>query len=100
MRQRRRDIAVHVAMGATPANVIRLVLQREMRLVAVGLAAGLVLALGETGLIGYLSMPVPALGIAGLAGISAVMLLVALAATMVPAFGALRIAPMQVLRQE
>jgi hypothetical protein len=32
--QRRRDIAVHVAMGALPSDVMRLVLSRELRLSA------------------------------------------------------------------
>jgi len=100
VRQRRRDIAVHVAMGAGTREVLRLVLDREMRLVIIGLVVGLVLAVGEGRLIAHLVLPVPALGAAMLVGLALLLLAVAALAALVPARLALRIAPMQVLRQE
>lgn len=100
VQQRRREIAVHVAIGAGPRAVLRLVMRREMRLVIVGLASGLVLALGESGLINSLTLPLPGLGIVGLAGVAALLLAVAAIAIVMPARAALRIAPMEVLRQE
>ncbi|HVX42126.1 MAG TPA: ADOP family duplicated permease [Gemmatimonadaceae bacterium] len=100
VQQRRREIAVHVAMGAGPRAVLRLVMRREMRLVGVGLLCGLVLALGESGLINSLTLPLPGLGVVGLAGVAVLLLAVAATAIVLPARAALRIAPMQVLRQE
>ena len=98
--QRRRDIAVHVAMGAGPSDVLRLVLRRELRLIVIGLAAGFVLAAGEAKLIAAWLLPLATLGVAGLVGLAVLLFTVATAASVVPALGALRIAPMQVLRQD
>jgi predicted permease len=98
--QRRLEIAVHVAMGAASRDVLRLVLQREMRLVLVGLAVGLVLAVAEAKLINAWVIPLTPLSVSGFATVAAMLLAVATLASVVPALGALRIAPMQVLRQE
>lgn len=100
VRQRRRDIAVHIALGAGPRDVLRMVLDREMRLVAIGLAAGVVLSFGEARLIANLVLPLPALGVPGFAALAALLFAVAALAAFIPATTALRIAPMQVLRQD
>jgi len=100
VRQRRRDIAVHVALGAGTRDVLRMVLAREMRLVAIGLAAGVLLALGEARLVANLVLPLPALDVAEFGALAAMLLVVAGIAAFIPARTALRIAPMQVLRQE
>jgi ABC-type antimicrobial peptide transport system permease subunit len=68
--------------------------------VAAGIAAGIVLALGEARLIANLVLPLPSLGVFGFVALAATLLLVAGVAAFIPARTALRIAPMQVLRQE
>jgi hypothetical protein len=98
--QRRVEIAVHVAMGAASRDVLRLVLRREIRLVLVGLAVGLLLAVGEAKLIDAWVIPLAPLSVMGFVTVAALLLGVAGVASIVPALGALRIAPMQVLRQE
>jgi predicted permease len=98
--QRRRDVAVHIALGAATRDVLRLVLRREMGLVAIGLAAGLLMAAGEARLLSSMVLPLSALTAGGWVLLTAVLLLVALAATVLPGLAALRIAPMEVLRQE
>jgi hypothetical protein len=98
--QRRHEIAIHVAMGAASWDVLRLVLRRELRLVLVGLAAGLALASLEAKVIQVLIAPLTPLGIGGFTALTALLLTTAGAASIVPALGALRIAPMQVLRQD
>jgi ABC-type lipoprotein release transport system permease subunit len=50
-RQRRREIGIRLALGADPGVVLRLLLRRGLGLAAVGLALGLVMALGATGLV-------------------------------------------------
>ena len=98
--QRRHEIAVHNAMGALPGDVLRLVLRRELRLVVIGLAAGLVMATGEAALIQAWVLPLTPLGAGGFALLAATLLIVATIAALVPAIGALRIAPMDVLRRD
>jgi predicted permease len=98
--QRRHEIAVHNAMGAMPRDVLRLVLRRELRLVVVGLGAGLVMATGESALIQAWVLPLTPLGVSGFALLAAMLLVVATTAALVPAAGALRIAPMDVLRRD
>jgi putative ABC transport system permease protein len=100
VQQRTRDIAVHVAFGATGRDVLRLVLRREMRLVLAGLAVGLILSAGEARLLGAIVVPLHPLGAAGWVALPAFLLAVAGAAALAPARRALRIQPMRVLRSE
>jgi predicted permease len=100
VRQRRRELAVHVAMGATPRDVIGLVLRHEMRLVGLGIAAGLVAAAVMAKIIAAVVLAVTPMSPAAFALLTVTLLAVALVATALPAAGALRIAPMQVLRQD
>jgi putative ABC transport system permease protein len=98
--QRRRDLAVHVAMGARPSDVLRLVLVREMKLVAIGLVIGLVIAAGEAALLSRLVIPLASLAAPAFVALACVLLLATATATLVAGSSALRIAPMQTLRQE
>jgi putative ABC transport system permease protein len=98
--QRRRDLAVHVAMGASPRDVMRLVLARELKLIGVGLAVGLLLSTVEGQLIGAFFVPLASLGPGALVALSALLFSVAGVACAVPARSALGLPPMTVLRQE
>src|SRR5205807_983802 len=98
--QRRRDVAVHIAMGAGSRAVLTLVLRREIRLVLVGLGAGAVLALGESLLMKYVLVGVPPISPVAFVGVGSALFVVALIASLVPARRALSISPMQVLRQD
>lgn len=98
--QRTREIAIRVAIGAGMYEIARGVLRRELRLVVVGLAIGLPLSIGESALIQALSLPVPPLGVLKTACIATSLLLVAALAAALPMRDALRVSPMQVLRQD
>jgi putative ABC transport system permease protein len=98
--QRRREIAIHVAMGAAPRNVLALVLRGEMRLVLRGLAAGLVLSLGMAKLLGSIVVSLSPVGPVAIGGLAVALVGVAVLATATPALSALRLSPMRVLRQE
>jgi predicted permease len=100
IRQRQREIAVHVAHGARSFDVVRLVARRELRLVLIGLAIGACLSIGEAALISTLALPFPSLDILDTIVIAIVLLVCAAIAAAVPVRAALRIAPMQILRQE
>ena len=80
--------------------VLSIVLERELRLVLIGLGAGAVLAVGEGKLISGLLVAMSPLGPIGFLAIALALLLVAFMAALVPATRALSISPMQVLRQE
>jgi predicted permease len=98
--QRRREIGIRVAIGATSAGVLRAVLGRMVALIAAGAAIGLGLALaaGQTlASIVYQGSPRDPAVFAGVAGL---LVLVGLVSCWVPALRSLRIEPMQALRPE
>lgn len=70
--ERRREIAVRVALGATGASIARLVLRTGLGLTTAGLAAGIVAAFGATRVLAgllYDVSPIDPLTFAGAAGI-------------------------------
>jgi predicted permease len=98
--QRRREVGVRVAVGATPWMIFRLVVGQGLRLTAVGLAVGLVLALAATRSLASVLYGVGPADPAVYAGVAALLLLVAAAASFLPARQALRVDPVVVLRDE
>jgi len=98
--QRRRELGVRLAFGATPSNVVALVLLQGMRPVGVGLAAGLGGGLAATGVLRSLLFQVsprdPAVAIAVLASIT----VVAALACYLPARRAALADPLIALRSE
>jgi len=98
--RRRSEIAVRIALGAQPGRVISMILRETMGLLIVGLSLGGGLAYAATRLIDsrlYGVAPRDPLTLALAAGL---LLLVALAASLVPAQRAARLDPMAGLRQE
>jgi predicted permease len=98
--QRTREIGVRMALGARPLDVTRMILGRGLRLSAIGLVAGAALA----GLLGVLLRTLlfgvtPAAPLV-YAGTAASLMIVALAACVVPAQRAARVDPMVALRHE
>jgi putative ABC transport system permease protein len=98
--QRTRDIGIRKALGASGAHIVGDVLRFGMALAGVGLALGLAGALAVTRLLSsllYGVRPTDAItfGVAAL-----VLLLVALAASYLPARRAMRVDPMVALRYE
>ncbi|MGO8731938.1 MAG: ABC transporter permease [Terriglobia bacterium] len=98
--QRRREIAIRMALGSTGGGVVRLVLREGLVLVAIGLAAGFAGAAAlQKAIVSQIygvrsSDPLVILGVSLLLGI------IALAACAVPARRATLIDPIEVLRYE
>lgn len=98
--QRTREIGVRVALGAQRRDVLRLVLGRALVLVAIGVAAGLVGALGLTRIVESLLIGVSPTDPTSFLAMALVLGIVALVASYLPARRAMRVDPTVALRQE
>jgi putative ABC transport system permease protein len=97
--ERRREIAVRVALGATRAVVLEQVLGEALRLLAIGLVAGVIAAQLQTRLIASLLFGVGATDVPTHLVVCAVLAAVTLLATYLPARRAAGIDPIAVLRE-
>lgn len=100
VRQRTREIGVRIAFGASDKAVVRLVVGQGMLLALGGLGVGLIAAFVATRLVSSLFYGVTAADPITFAGVSLVLLGVALVASYLPARRALRIDPVEALRDE
>jgi len=98
--RRTKEVGIRMALGAEQGHVLRMVARRGITLVFVGAAAGIGAALGVTRFMASMLYDVRANDPATIAGVAALLGLVALAACWIPARRAMRIDPMVVLRYE
>jgi putative ABC transport system permease protein len=98
VRGRSREIGIRTALGARPADVLRLVIVEGMSPALVGIAAGMIAALASAKVMETLVFGVSASDPLTLAGVGATLALVALMASLVPAYCALRLDPVKILR--
>jgi ABC-type antimicrobial peptide transport system permease subunit len=99
--RRTRELGIRLALGATPAEVLRVVCRHSAALVGVGMIFGLALAfLAGRPVAMFLVPGLSASDPAALLSVVGVLIGVALLATLVPAVRALRVDPMTALRYE
>ncbi|MFL5395819.1 MAG: ABC transporter permease [Myxococcales bacterium] len=98
--QRTRELGIRAALGATRSNVLTLVLGHGLRLAAAGVAFGTVLAAAFSRVLASQLFGIGATDPVTYAGIGVVLLAMAAAASLVPAWNATRVDPMQTLRAE
>ena len=98
VRERTQEIGVRMALGATASSVFRLVIGQALRLVAIGVAVGLVAAAFLTQLLTRLLFDVEPLDPWTFAITAVALLLVATVASYVPARRGMRMAPVEALR--
>jgi predicted lysophospholipase L1 biosynthesis ABC-type transport system permease subunit len=98
--RRTHELGIRAALGASRGDLLWLVLSGGLAPVLAGLALGLVGARALARLIESLLFATSAMDVPNLLGVSALFLIVALAACLVPAWRASRVAPMIALRQE
>jgi putative ABC transport system permease protein len=98
VRERTQEIGVRMALGATSLSVFSLVLGRALRLVSIGVVAGLVAAGAVTRLLQRLLFQVEPLDPWTFAASAVVLLAVAAIAAYVPARRGMKMAPVEALR--
>lgn len=97
---RRRDIAIRIALGATPRQIVRALLREHNVLVLLGVAIGLAIAARTMEWIGAFLGTVGWIGLAVYAIMCVVLFVTIVITALIPAFRATRIGPMEVLRAE
>jgi putative ABC transport system permease protein len=98
--RRHREIGIRMAMGAERGAVMRMVLAQGLRTAAIGTSLGLVVSLGTTRLLSSMLYGVKPIDPISLLGGSVVVILVAIAASYIPARRAAKVDPMVALRYE
>ena len=98
--QRTREIGIRVALGAQRRDIFRSVMVRSAVLVSSGVALGLAGASGVTRVLQKLLFDVTPTDAATFTAVSVLLILVALAATYIPARRATSVDPMVALRYE
>ena len=98
--QRVSEIGLRMALGASPRDVMRLVLSQSLQMIFVGAGAGLAAAFAAVRLIERLVAGVRSTEPSTFAIMISVLVAAALAASFLPARRASRIDPMSALRQE
>jgi len=98
--RRTHEIGIRVTLGASPANVMRLILAESARLVLIGLAVGVPVALGLGRFLSNLLFGIHAADPTTFTAVALLLFTVATLAAYVPARRATRVDPMIALRQE
>jgi predicted lysophospholipase L1 biosynthesis ABC-type transport system permease subunit len=94
------EIGVRMAIGATPANVLRLVITDGMRVTVAGIAVGAAAAVAGTRFIQTLLFGITPTDPTTYAAVSLTLIVVALIASFLPALRAARVDPITALRAE
>jgi len=97
---RTQEIGVRMAFGATPARVMALVLSRTATLAGLGVTVGLVVAFAVSQSLQFLLAGVSPTDGATFAAAALLALIVALAASVLPALRAVRVDPLTAIRAE
>jgi ABC-type antimicrobial peptide transport system permease subunit len=98
--RRAREVAIRLAVGATPLGTLGLLLWQGARMIAVGLLVGSLAAAGLTRALAGLLYQVRATDPLTFGSVAAILGVTALAACLLPAWRALQVDPMDVLREE
>ena len=98
--QRRKEIGIRVALGAPSGGVIALVMRRAMTRALLGIALGTAGALFAARAIRSLLFGVGATDPVSFVAVAVLLLVVAIAATLVPALRAARVSPLVAIRMD
>ena len=98
--QRTREIGIRVALGATPIDVVRMVIRQGLAIIMAGVAMGILAALGLGGVMSTLLYAVKPNDPVTLFAVAGSLAIVALFACLGPSWRAARVDPMVAVRGE
>ncbi len=98
--QRRQEIGIRMALGAQRSQVLRLILGHGMKLMGIGVLAGLIVSFAISHLMTRFLFNVQATDPITFAGVSLLLLLLAVVACAIPALRAIHVDPLVALRNE
>jgi putative ABC transport system permease protein len=98
--QRRRELGIRLALGASPAGIGRMIVFEGLRVVGIGMSVGLILAVALARASTALLFGITASDPSTFVGVAALILLVTLLAAWAPASRAMRLNPTETLRAE
>jgi predicted permease len=100
VRRRVREIGIRMALGATPSDVLQMVVADGMKPILLGVALGLAAAFALSRVVTSLIYGVRATDPLTFAGVALLLVAVGLLATIFPAYRATRVEPVRTLREE
>jgi putative ABC transport system permease protein len=95
---RRRELAIRLALGAQPGALARLVTRQGLTLAAAGIVVGLVVSQLAAGILRAVLFETRTTDVAAMAGAAALLLAAALIASLAPALRAANVAPVEGMR--
>ncbi|ABF39302.1 ABC efflux pump, inner membrane subunit [Candidatus Koribacter versatilis Ellin345] len=100
VRRRMRDIGIRMALGALPSQVLRMVVMEGMRPTIIGVVIGLASAMAIGRLLKSVVFGVKTTDFATFVAVSVVLLFIAVMASLLPGYRAMKVEPMKTLREE
>lgn len=97
---RTREVGIRMAMGANKRDILGLILGESTRPVVAGLSAGVLLACGVAWLLRHVLYGIHTIDGISFAGVSALFLVIAILAAVIPSRRAMRVDPVVALRYE
>ncbi|HEX5110188.1 MAG TPA: ABC transporter permease [Vicinamibacterales bacterium] len=98
--ERRREIAVRLALGAEPAKIVRLVVRQGLTLVAIGLVLGVCAAYAVATTVDSLLYRTESHDLVAFGAVPVLLAIIAVAACLLPAYRASRVESITALRAE
>jgi predicted permease len=100
VRRRVREIGIRMALGATPADVLQMIVADGMKPILLGVAIGLATAVALSRVVTSLIYGVRATDLLTFTGVALLLVVVGLFATVLPAYRATHVEPVRALREE
>lgn len=98
--QRRRELAIRLAFGATQQQVVGLVIREGVLVVGIGVVVGVAIAASLGRYASPLLLGMPAFDALAFGGASVVLIVLAMGSALLPALGARRVEPIVALRHQ